>query len=322
MTKTRTMLMMLAAVTGCGVGGGGGGRDDQGHDPDQPLFEGSYALESTVRLPDGYLAGSAPLLDEFIAMSDDPHDPATWLLDRIEDRLSWPQDDAFALAREVAGLDEALNQLILDHSPELVVELAQLGGDMAELAHNLQISSRLVVADGIAEHEVVAIAFAIDGAVAPIEGIALPAARGIAVQVDGDTVRIDRHGLALEQGALLRIALEDVALPRVAPGAGSVTEWLAGELDCAGIGEAIEEVVEVGSPSDYRDICIDLIDRGVEEILGSALEMRARLMVDGRGQLADEDGDQVLTGTWNGTMQIDGGQSLAMPVARFEGVLE
>ena len=331
MKTTFKKAMLAAMVTGCAADPqGGGDPGGGGGDQPQPVVEGTWALESSLALPDGYLAGRAPLFDDFMGMTDDPDDPATWLLDRVEDRLGYFEAKAFAVAREAAGLDAMVNELILTYSPELVGELVQLGGDMAELAHGLEVSSRLTVRETaggqlVADHQVMAISFALDGQVAEVEGIALPAAvQGVPVSVELDVLRIERHALAIEQGALLRYALNQVALPRVAPGASSVTDWLAGEIDCAGIGERIEGVVEVGSPSDYADACVAVVDRAVEEVLGDAFTMRAQLALAGRADLADDDRDglfDLMQGSWQGTMTVDA-QALPMPVSRFEGVRE
>jgi len=306
---------------GNGGGGGGGGGDE-------PEVEGTYALESSVGLPDGYLADSAPYLDDFLGMTDDPNDPATWLLDRVEDQLGWLEAKALSAARSALDLDAIVNGLILDNSPELVVELVQLGGDFSELSSGLEVSSRLTVRrDGarlVADHQVIGLAFAIDGQVASIDGIALPGAARAAVTVDGDVMQIERHGLALEQGAILRYGLERVALPRVAPDATSVSGWLAGEIDCAGIGELVEDLVEVGSPSDYADACAEVVEAAVDELLGDAFAMRAELAISGRADLSDDDGDglyDLMSGTWQGTMTM-GDTARPMPTSRFEGVRE
>jgi hypothetical protein len=328
---TKAMLAMVV-MTGCASegrhpGSGGGPGDDE----PQPVVEGTYALESSLELPDGYLAERAPLFDQFLAMTDDPDDPATWLLDQVEDRLGWFEAAALATAREALGLDGIVNQLILEHSPELVADLIQLGSDTAELAHGLELSSRLIVRETaggalVADHEVVGIALASDGQVAPVEGVPMPAAaRGVVVTVDSGVLRIDRHLLAIEQGAILKYGLEHVALPRVAPGADSVSGWLADEIDCAGIGARIEDLVEVGSPEDYQDACAAAVERAVDEVLGDAFEMRAQLAIGGRADLADDDGDELVdaldNGTWQGTMTVDGA-ALAMPAASFEGARE
>jgi hypothetical protein len=324
-------LISAVVMSGCasqgdnlpGGGGGGGGGDG-----DEPVVEGTYALESSVALPDGYLADSAPYLDDFLGMTDDPNDPATWLLDRVQDRLGWLEAKALSAARSAFELDEIVNGLILDNSPELVGELVQLGGDFAELSSGLEVSSRLIVREGgaelVADHQVTGFAFAIDGQVAPIEGIALPGPARAAVTVEGGVMRIERHGLAIEQGAILRHGLERVALPRVAPGATSVSGWLAGEIDCAGIGERVEELVEVGSPSDYAGACEEVVEAAVDEILGDAFALRAELALTGRADLSDDDGDglhDLLSGTWQGTMTM-GGSARPMPASRFEGVRE
>lgn len=340
MKNIRKAMLAAMLMTGCAAqgdnwpGGHGGGGGD-GEEEAEPLVEGSYALESSLAMPEGYLADSAPYLDDFLGMTDDPNDPASWLLDRVEDRLGWFEAAALSTARSALGLDAIVNELILDHSPELVAELVQLGGDMAELSRGLEVSSRLVVHEGaggqlVADHQVVGIAFAIDGQVAPVEGIALPAAaRGVAVEYDPalDVLRIERHALSLEQGALLRYGLERVALPRVAPGAASMTDWLADEIDCAGIGERVEELVEVGSPSDYQEACVAVVARAVDEVLGDAFAMRAQLALSGRAGLTDDDGDgfhDLMAGTWQGTMAIEGAAGAALPLgaSRFEGVRE
>jgi hypothetical protein len=105
--------------------------------------QGGNAMNSDIRK--AMLAGPAPLLDQFLAMTDDPDDPATWILDGVEDRLGWVEATALATAREALGLDAIVNQLILARSPDLVADLMQLGSDTAELAGGLEMSSRLVV---------------------------------------------------------------------------------------------------------------------------------------------------------------------------------
>ena len=326
---TKGWILAAVVMSGCasqgdswpGRGGGGGGAAD-----DEPVVEGTWALESSLALPDGYLAGSAPYLDDFLGMTDDPDDPATWLLDRVEDRLGWFEAKALSAARSALGLDAIVNAIILENSPELVGELVQLGGDLAELSSGLEVSSLLVVRDEggrlVADHQVVGLAFRTGGQVAPIDGVPLPGpARAIAT-VDGAVLRIERHGLALDQGAILRQGLERVALPRVAPGATSVSGWLADEIDCAGIGERIEEIVEVGSPSDYAGACADVVEAAVDEVLGDAFAIRAELALTGRADLADDDADgafDLMDGTWQGTMTV-GGSAQPMPASRFEGV--
>ncbi len=113
-----------------------------------------------------------------------------------------------------------------------------------------------------------------------------------------------------------------VALPRVAPGAGSLSGWLADEIDCAGLGARIEDLVEVGSPEDYQDACVEVVERAVDEVVGDAFEMRAEVAMSGRADLADDDGDgliDVMSGTWQPTMTVDGA-ALSMPAGRFEGM--
>ncbi len=323
-------MLAVVVMSGCasegrypgGHGGGGGGGDDE----PQPVVEGSYALESSLALPDGYLAGPAPLLDGFLAMTDDPDDPATWILDQVEDRLGTFEAAALSAAREALGLDAIVNRIILTHSPELVAELIQLGSDTAELASGLEVSSRLTVREGelVADHEVVAIALSIDGQVASVEGVALPPPARVAVAVESGALRIDRHAFAIEQGAILEYALNEVALPRVAPGAGSVSEWLADEIDCAGIGARIEDLVEVGSPADYQDACAAVVDRAVDEVVGDAFLVRAQIAIGGRAQTSDDDRDglvDVLAGSWQGTMTVDGA-AMALPAGSFQGTRE
>jgi hypothetical protein len=110
----------------------------------------------------------------------------------------------------------------------------------------------------------------------------------------------------------------------VAPNAGSLSGWLAYEIDCAGIGARIEDLVEVGSPDDYRDACAAVVDRAVDEVVGDAFELRAEVAMSGRAELEDDDGDgtiDVLAGTWQAAMTVDGA-SLSMPAGRFEGMRE
>ena len=104
----------------------------------------------------------------------------------------------------------------------------------------------------------------------------------------------------------------------------AVPPWLAGEIDCAGIGERVEEIVEVGSPSDYAGACAEVVAAAVDEVLGGAFALDAELALTGRADLGDDDGDGLydfMSGTWQGTMTV-GGTARPMPASRFEGVRE
>jgi hypothetical protein len=331
-SRSTCFFIPLSILLGCG----GPGSDPAADVGDGPGVEGTYRLDSHIALPPDYLAGPAPLLDGFLAMTDDPHDPATWILDRVEDQLGFFARQGLGAARAALDLDALANEYLLDHSPQLIVQLVRLGGDLTELSRSLELESRLTVRAGastalIADHRLVGVGFMIDGARADVDltaaGVALPPpATGVAVEVSSRQIAIARHTFAIDEGALLRFGLDRVLLPAIDPRATSVTTWLAGEVGCSELGAWLEEIVEVGSPEDYARACTGAIAAGVDEIIGGAFEIEAELALRGRATLAD-DGDAICealdAGAWDGSLALSGGAASALPAgSSFVGVRE
>ncbi len=328
MNKLTTVVTSLTLAAGCsishpdGQGGpgfdhGGGGGDDVDV-PAEPVLADSYVVESRFVLPQGSLADQAGAAGVFLEMTDDEHDPATWILDEVEDHLGFPYDTALAAARGVLDLDETINDLILDVAPSIVVDLVELGDDLNQVAHAVGLRGRLdvrpdfdgaPVGDLTYSHAV----FVVDGArtIIPLADLNMPnvVATQVELIVEDDVLVLGEHTLAVDYGAMVDAAIDRVLVPARDPAATSLSGWAADAVGCEVIGDVVEDIVEIGSNSDYADACDDAVDALIDYLLADLMHSPADLVVTGDADLVDDDDDGVYEaierGEYSGTALFD-----------------
>lgn len=322
MTLNNYLACSLIALTACGFYTEGD-RDvhtdptepTQPAEPPPPEPRGTYQLRSTIALPPGALQGHAGYADTFLAMTDDPHDPATWILDRVEDTLSWPYDDALGYARDALDLDASMNALILQYAPEIVTDLVELGNDLDALARELRFEGTLVVHDdGTADLTLTHIVYATDAGDVRISlaELGLPPIEAPAIEltaIDGQAT-LGAHAFALPYGALLDAGIAVALLPDRDAADLTLSAWLADRVHCTELGDAVEDVVEVGSNATYANACRSIVDAAVTELTGPLFTLEADVLIDsGTATLTDPntDGlaDTFTAGTWTGTLALD-----------------
>jgi hypothetical protein len=314
-----------------GPGGGDG-------DTDQPLdATGLYQIDSRFDLVSAMPGTVGDVSNAFIEMTDDPYDPATWLIDTI--LAEWSGgfiEDLIDGARPF--LDGVVHELMLEHAPELVQQLVDIGDQFGQVTREFGISSTLEVGadsgDGMtATHTATGYHFRIDGTE---HAYTLDELERDPVAVDGvgfgfadGSVAVNEHSIPLQYGGFLALILEDVIIPRVNPSASSLADLFNEMIDCYGIGYRL--YVELGewmSPDFYQGLCELGLEAGSGYVMNKLVSIdeqaQVRLIISGAARAADQDGDrqidQLTGGTWNGAIDYAGSMgTLAQDVNTFSG---
>jgi hypothetical protein len=257
-----------------------------------PFGVGTYALDSTFTLPTS-LDGE-PLAHDLADVTDDPHDPATWLLDNMDDVVR----STFASYRP--GLDDAVNYAIdrdgLTSAAEEVATMTHTFGVHEELAVRVGADGALVGRLTVTGYFVV-----VDGTtyVDPFYG-ELPAIDGIPVTVASGQIQIGGHDLTGYGGAV------EVAL------VPDLFALLKSSFDCNAVGQIIDDTTGIGSDGFGSSACVDVEYTRGNMLNGerSQLAGSVSLHVEGSAQLVDADGDgrvdRLAQGVWTGSATVNG----------------
>jgi len=287
-------------------------------------LEGTWEVESHLRLDEGIPLGTRLALGVLDEMTDDANDPATFLLDLL--LAQFIEDEGLRTAlgwvRQSAGIDRGLNDRIRDWAPDLLLDAAAAAGDLARALDDLRIDSRLEIgepdADGVslAQHELLDLVFELDDrdtrfSIARDVGLRDTTARDVVVGLD-DTGRAElgRHSYALGLGTVALFALHEVILPRLDGSPRTLGEMLSMLVDCREVGDWLSAETGVGSDDDWEDACtmgLSGIGAYLELQLLALDEDLSTLSLEGHAEVG---GDKVLPGeledgewevTWSGT---------------------
>jgi hypothetical protein len=306
------------------VGQGGGVLD----------LAGAYSLDSQFDMATGLPGDVGNVVNAFIEMTDDPNDPASWLLDQLAESLdSGLLESALDLARP--GLDALVNEQIISHSPNLVTMLRDVGNDLGQVARKFGLRTRYTVtadAGGLrAVHEVTGIHWNVDEVTheytaAEVE-LGTVRAENIATTLMQNKVNIAEHSLPLSYGRILVFVLNHVIIPSATPFAGSLEDLLVANVDCDAIGWDVYYQVNLGSQSLYESACLSALDAAsdaLEDALRGVDGSGSALVIKGDATPADmtNDGkvDRLMNGLWEGSFRIGGASAtLARPDQKFLG---
>jgi hypothetical protein len=300
---------------------------------------GKYAVDSQFDMATGLPGDAGEVVNTFVAMSDGPNDPATFLLDEIVDNI-----DSSFLRNVVNGmrpaLDAYLNDVLRDTSPGLVDTLRDLGSDFGEVARRFGMRSQLFVAPAAAGtpevhtaiHSVTGFHWNIDGVTYEYSmadlGLGEVKAENVGVTAAPDKIVIAEHALAVPYGQLLVFVLNQVVIPTIEPFADSVEDVLSAQIDCAEIGWRIWIETDTGTAGMYQAACQSALasasDAIEDEIRGLDANGGTSLILHGDARPADTNADamvdQLTMGLWEGTFRVGGAEAaLARPDQKFLG---
>lgn len=291
--------------------------------------QGTYRLNSQFDV--STLPGDVGnVVSDFVAMTDDPYDPATWVLDQI--------DGVPGFLRP--GLDAVLNQVIEDNAPNFVNDILDVGDRLGQAAHKFGTVSELRVkgagndvdnASLTAVHTMTGFTFRIDGQTYDYTladlGSQEPVVEGVSIQMDGDNMNVGAHDMPVNYGGFLGLALEDDIIPLVDPNASSLHEFFMDRVDCTNVGSSLYNQTQILSADFWKGACDIGLQAAAEsimaEIVGIDEQAPLLLKISGHAHVADSNGDRTVDemsrGKWNGSLDFNGDSEDLVEPGSFTG---
>lgn len=280
---------------------------------------GSYELDSHFDLATGMPGTAGSVLNTILDMTDDPYDPATWLIEQIDNDI---------LNNFKGVVAPLLYDLIQQQAPGFVGDLIEMGNHLGDIMRHYGLQSQLDVRAGddveggdyVATHVVTGFAFEIDGVstyyLMEELGASRPTVEGIGFAYDENTARavIAQHDITVPYGAAIGLALEEVIIPLIDPSASDLHSLLAGAVDCQTFGQRVASELGFGSAATYTAVCQDGLNKAsgfvMDQIYGIDQRAPVVLRVDGTAVAKDanRDGtvDSLTRGKWNGLIDYAG----------------
>jgi len=258
----------------------------------------------------------------FIEMTNDPYDPATWLIDTI--LAKW---DGGILEDIVEGarpeLDGWLHEEMMERAPDLVVQLVEVGDRFGQVTRAFGVNSTLEVAgdsgDGLsATHTAMGYHFSINGSqqawtLDQLERDPV-AVEGVGVEFDGSRMALSEHSIPLQYGGFLAMVLDDVIIPEVNPNASDLGDLFLSLVNCAAVGQRIYDELELASPGVYEGLCEMGLETGAGYVMNKLVsideEAQVRMIINGSARASDASGDRRIDtlsgGEWAGAIDYAG----------------
>jgi hypothetical protein len=292
-------------------------------------FAGTYHLESTLDVATA-LSGSAGSgsvgisLADLEAMTDDPNDPAKWLLDQMVDHVGDLELNYYMLQLR-PSLDGYLNDRLLAASPGLKDDLNALRTDLAAALQRFGLGSDLVItppSDGSSatigeQHTVRSVIFNLGTNRREVALSDMQVADVMAANIAGSlqmdrTLGIGQHSVQLPWGKLLQAALERVIIPSHDAQANSLATYLQHEFSCSAVQDTMLMYLEVPGVPDYWNVtCQGTLSAAAGSLLTNFQGGgNARFDLQGTAMLVDRDtngtADLLDVGRWTGQVKIGG----------------
>lgn len=346
MKRSSTILTtLLLAAAGCAADApadNDGDNDDDGDgddvDPRTVNAAGKYTLRSTFDLATNAPGTAGEVVNTFIAATDDPDDPTSWMIDQVVNAMDdgWVKNFVRSSKVLVSGY---INDRLLDIAPDLVDKMILIGRDLGDVTKNFGLNETLEVTGSpgsyTATRAVLGTHFKInnvesDHAFADY-GAAPIVVTGVGTSIEtGGKIQLADHMVPLTYGKVLRIALDGMIVPALEPGASNLNTLFSENVNCQIVGEAMDQAcydVFGFSPgvSTFRNACTaglnaaaNFIYAKIDGIDGTALE----LGMTGSARVLDKDNDDTIdtiqTGAWSGTASY-GGTPAPLAGATFYG---
>ena len=264
-------------------------------------LDGSYAVENTFDVLKG-LTAVQDLVADLEDMGDGEHDPATWLIDKAMEDLDLP-GMTLLLALLRPTLDDALNEVILALTPDILERLGSLTVDVSQTVKSFSMQSSLYISETddtlSAYHSVQSIRARVEGQDTTLTladlGFDEIQAGSIAVTLgEGNAIALAEHQLSVPLGAMLKALLERALIPALDPQAHDLKALLEKLLPCQDLAAGIEQIFPELTADQFVQICrigIVVASKYLESTLTSIDEPGPTLRLQGAAQAIDADGD-------------------------------
>ena len=303
--------------------GGGSGSDDA---PKSMDATGKYQVSSTFDIQANMPGTVGDVTRQFVAATDDPTDPAKWMLDQIIAKMGSGSLKSTLTAIEpfVAGY---LNDRLLQIAPDFVTTMLQVGNDFGQMAKGFGLNETLEVAGSAQAYNgtvtATGVHFKVDNVETDIgfaEHMLMPvAAANVKIGLDATgKLDIGEHKLPLSYGKILRIGLDEMIIPMIDPTAGDLATLFQHKIDCVAVGQAINDAITSqfgfgGGAGTWQAACVvglqyaaATIYTKIAAIDASALEFDLTGVAKGLDTNKDGKMDKIQTGAWSGTLGYNG----------------
>jgi hypothetical protein len=332
-------LAFAAALTGCAAsdtaptGDGSGSDMDDPPPPPPPEMDpqGWYRVNSTFDIATNMPGAAGSLVNGLIDATDDQDDPMSWVVDQMLDGMEdgTVKDILTASKPFVIGY---LNDQVTSLAPGLANTLDQLGDRMAELTHNFGVNEvwQLTMTDQtyVASSTADGVRFTVAGVTNDynfvdydIDNVIVP---GMLVTIDRQQSKlgIGEHDLPLPWGKIAHLGLDVAVIPTIDPTASSLQDLLDHQIDCAGVGQAIDDALGFGGQAFWASVCHGGMGVAADKIYDMVIPSETMLGMHlvGTSRYKDTDADYKIDvlefGNWTGTMTMDATDAdLAQPAA-------
>lgn len=279
---------------------------------------GDYRLTSEFDLASGLPGTAGQVINTFIDMTDDPYDPATWVLDQIVANIdNGTIRDLIDGARP--AIDGLLYDLLVNNTPDIVARLIEVGDAFGQVARGFGTASTLHVEAGndvdgamLAQHILTGLIFHIDDQSYEY-GLAdlgmTEMSTDVAFGYDATRITVGAHEFPLSYGSILMVALEQLIIPLVDGSANDLESLLTGLVPCHDIGAAISDFIGFGSTSLYEGACelgLGYAAGFVEDQISGIDATAMQLGIQGGARWVDTNQDRRIdvlqAGAWTGQM--------------------
>lgn len=307
---------------------------DDGPPPEATSPAGKYAVRSQFDLATNMPGRVGEAVNMFIAATDDPDDPAAWLLEQAVAQM----DDGLlksslnAIRPYVAGY---LNDRILQVAPNFVATMIQTGNDFGEVARRFGLDATLeITAAGTgwtSTHSVAGVHFQIDNIVTVVPFAGYQVADVVVPNVGvtfGETggLGVAEHRVPLAYGKILRIGLDGAIIPMIDPMAHDLGTLFQHQIDCVAVGQQIASALSLGLGAEtFAAGCgaglaasAKLIYAKIDSINASALEFTLTGTAKALDTNDDRRVDKIISGSWTGTLSY-AGTPAPLAAATFSG---
>ncbi|HEY0252758.1 MAG TPA: hypothetical protein VGC41_14585 [Kofleriaceae bacterium] len=248
------------------------------------------------------------VLTELRAATNDPDDPARYLVDRMISAM--PDGLWKGLASGLASYVAPLLELEIDKfAPRFAPGIKQLVAGLDAIAHHVTTRERITIAaDGSATRALVGLMLANTSVDFAAGGVADQLALSHA-QIDAEgTLVIASHQMALPYGEMLRLGLDRAVIPPIDLDAGNLADALRDLVDCKTLGAEFADKASIGSAGVYETACnvamVALADQ-VYDHLAAIDANQFAFDVNGTATGIDQNGDGLMdrieSGVWAGS---------------------
>lgn len=321
-------VLVTAATVGCagdlpgsvdddddGGGGGGGGGGDE---PVPATPEGRFKVKSQFDLATNMPGTAGQVVNYFIQATDDPEDPTKFIVDKLIEAL--PDGSVKNTARDAAPfITGYLNDRLLEVAPDFVTKVVDVGDAFGQVTKNFGTIEILDIdAAGRTTKTINGLHFKIDNveleyAFADFGLTEIKLDNLTAALEPSGKLTISEHQIAMQYGALLRLALDQAVIPMIDPASQNLGDVFKSVVNCEAVGRYVYEAVDFGSPSTYESACnaglnaaAGALYNAMNNLDGQALQLTLAGMARGIDRNGDEKMDDIAGGIYTGATAYAG----------------